>query len=325
VQRFHLHRIVRIVQAVLNVALPVFGIILCGYLAGRAKLLGAASSGALNAFVYWFALPPLIFIGMAQTPVERILNGPFIATVSLGIVATGVAVVLGSRFLFRNRGPANGLHAMAALFSNTGYMGIPLFIAAFGEERVLPAVTATVLNMFFYGTMTAWIAATKEDSEKKSAVAVALHVCGALAKNPLVVAPVIGLALSAGGIGVPEPAENLCRILGAAAAPGALFALGLFLVGQRITAGLAEVSWITFFKLVAQPAVTWWLAFHVFEMDRFWAVSAVLLAALPTGALVFVTAQQNGIYVQRASAGIVMSTVFSVITLTALLAWFGNV
>jgi predicted permease len=60
-------------------------------------------------------------------------------------------------------------------------------------------------------------------------------------------------------------------------------------------------------------------------MDQFWAVSAVLLAALPTGALVFVTAQKNGVYVQRASAGIVMSTVFSVVTLTAILAWFGKV
>ncbi len=312
-------------QAVLNVALPVFGIILCGYLAGRAKLLGAASSEALNAFVYWFALPPLIFIGMAQTPVDRILNGPFILVVSLGIVGTGVVVVAGSRFLFGNRGPANGLHAMAALFSNTGYMGIPLFIAAFGEERVLPAVTATVLNMFFYGTMTAWVAAAKTDGDAKSGGAVVAFVAGSLAKNPLVVAPVIGLAISAAGLSVPAPVDNLCRILGAAAAPGALFALGLFLVGQRITAGLGEVAWITFFKLIAQPALTWWLAFHVFEMDRFWAVSAVLLAALPTGALVFVTAQQNGIYVQRASAGIVMSTVFSVVTLTALLAWFGKV
>ncbi|MEK9645115.1 MAG: AEC family transporter, partial [Alphaproteobacteria bacterium] len=275
--------------------------------------------------VYWFALPPLIFIGMAQTPVDRILNGPFILAVSLGIVGTGVFVVLGSRFLFGNRGPANGLHAMAALFSNTGYMGIPLFIAAFGEDRVLPAVTATVLNMFFYGTMTAWVAATKTDGDAKSGGAVVAFVAGSLAKNPLVVAPVIGLAISAAGLSVPAPVDNLCRILGAAAAPGALFALGLFLVGQRITAGLGEVSWITFFKLIAQPALTWWLAFHVLEMERFWAVSAVLLAALPTGALVFVTAQQNGIYVQRASAGIVMSTVFSVVTLTALLAWFGKV
>ena len=154
-------------QAVLNVALPVFGIILCGYLAGRVKLIGASSSEALNAFVYWFALPPLIFIGMAQTPVDRILNIDFILTVSIGIVGTGVFVVLGSRFLFGNRGPSNGLHAMTALFSNTGYMGIPLFVAAFGDDRVLPAVTATVLNMFFYGSMTAWVAAVKDETNRR--------------------------------------------------------------------------------------------------------------------------------------------------------------
>ena len=312
-------------QAVLNVALPVFGIILCGYLAGRVKLLGATSSEALNAFVYWFALPPLIFIGMAETPVDRILNADFILTVSLGIVGTGVFAVLGSRYLFGNRGASNGLHAMTALFSNTGYMGIPLFIAAFGEDRVLPAVTATVLNMFFYGAMTAWVAAVKDDTDRRGAGEITATILGALARNPLVVAPVIGIAISAGGLSIPVPLENLCRILGAAAAPGALFALGLFLVGQRVTAGLGEITWIAFFKLIAQPALTWWLAFHVFDMDRFWAVSAVLLAALPTGALVFVTAQQNGVYVQRASAGIVMTTVFSVVTLSALLGWFGGV
>ena len=312
-------------QAVLNVALPVFGIILCGYLARRVKLLGATSSEALNAFVYWFALPPLIFIGMAQTPLDRIFHVDFILSVSIGIAATGVVVVLGSRFLFSNRGASNGLHAMTALFSNTGYMGIPLFIAAFGEDRVLPAVTATVLNMFFYGSMTAWVAAVKDEADRRNAGEILGTILSALAKNPLVVAPVIGIVVSAAGIVVPVPLENLCRILGDAAAPGALFALGLFLVGQRVTTGLAEIGWITFFKLIGQPALTWWLAFYVFEMDRFWAVSAALLAALPTGALVFVTAQQNGVYVQRASAGIVMTTVISVVTLSALLAWIGKI
>ena len=312
-------------QAVLNVALPVFGIILCGYLAGRVKLLGSASSEAINAFVYWFALPPLLFVGIANTPVARVLHVEFIVTVSIGIVLTAVAAAIGSRYLFGNRGPSNGLHAMTAFFSNTGYMGIPLFIAAFGEDRVLPAVTATVLNMFFYGTITAWVSATKDDSVRRGTGEILSVIGGALLKNPLVIAPVLGIAVSGAGLALPTPGENLCRLLGAAAAPGALFALGLLLVSQRITTGLAEVTWITFFKLIAQPVLVWWLAFHVFEMERFWAVSAILLAALPTGALVFVTAQQNGVYVQRASAGIVMTTVISVITLTALLAWIGKV
>tara|TARA_E500000331_G_scaffold24799_1_gene21356 strand:- start:372 stop:878 length:507 start_codon:yes stop_codon:yes gene_type:complete len=168
---------------------------------------------------------------MAVTPVERILNTDFIPTVSLGIPGTRVFVVLGSYFLFRNRGASNGLYAMTALFSNTGNIGIPLFIAAFGEDRVLPAMMAAVLNMFFYGAKTAWVAAVKDDADRRSGASVVANILGALGNNPLVVAPVLGMGLSAAQLTVPVPLENLCWILGKAAAPGALFALGLFLVG----------------------------------------------------------------------------------------------
>ena len=156
-------------QTVLNAALPVFGIILRGYLAERFKLLGAASADDINAFVYWFALPQLLSLSIDNTAV----------------------------------------------------------------------------------------------------------------------------------------------------------ALGLFLVSQRVTARITEVSWVTFFKFFFQPALVWWLAFYVIEMEPFWAFSNAALAALPAGALIFAAAQQNGVYVQRATAGIVMITVISLVTLTALLAWVG--
>ena len=138
-------------QAVLNIVLPVFGIILCGYFAGRAKLLGASSSEAINAFVYWFALPPLIFIGMAETPVVRILNIEFIVTVSLAIIVTDLIAASGSRYIFRNCGAINALHAMTALFSNTGYVGIPLFIAAL-PTGALVFVTAQQNKVFVQRT-----------------------------------------------------------------------------------------------------------------------------------------------------------------------------
>ena len=121
-------------QAVLNVALPVFGIILCGYLAGRVKLLGAISSEALNAFVYWFALPPLIFIGMAVTPVDRILNVEFIATVSIGIVVTGSGPHAGDAST-----PRNGLDS--ELLQH--YHSWPAYIT-FGLTLLLIVVAARV-------------------------------------------------------------------------------------------------------------------------------------------------------------------------------------
>ena len=108
--------------------------------------------------------------------------------------------------------------------------------------------------------------------------------------------------------------------MGAAAGPCALFAIGLFLVGRAPKAGALEVSWLVLLKLVVQPAVTWWLADRVFGLDADTTAWAVILAALPTGALVFVLGQQYGVYVQRATAAILASTVLSVVTLSALFA-----
>src|SRR3546814_19430335 len=83
------------------------------------------------------------------------------------------------------------------------------------------------------------------------------------------------------------------------------------------------VSWLVFLQLLVQPLITWWLAFHVFTMDPLWAAGALVQSALPTGALVFVLAQQYGIYVQRSTAAIMASTVLSLVTLSALFVYFG--
>ena len=65
-----------------------------------------------------------------------------------------------------------------------------------------------------------------------------------------------------------------------------------------------------------QPAVTWWLAFKVIALPAVWAEAAVIQAALPTGALIFVIAQRYGVFVERSTAVIVLSTVLSIVTLS---------
>src|SRR3546814_21024981 len=86
------------------------------------------------------------------------------------------------------------------------------------------------------------------------------------------------------------------------------------------TAGMTEVSWLVFLKLLVQPLITWWLAFHVFTMDPLWAAGALVQSALPTGALVFVPAQQYGISVPRSTAALLASTVLSLVPLSSPLA-----
>ncbi len=309
-------------EPIVNVVLPVFAIMLAGYLAGRAGLLGEASSQALNGFVYYIALPALFFVSMARVPVGDVLNGPFLIAFGGGMLATFGLAVLVATFVFPNRTGALGLHGMSAIFSNTGYMGIPLLIIAFGEAGKLPGIISTVMTgVVAMGVVTAIL---EVDLAADSGPLKALrNVLIGIGKSPLVMSAVAGLLYSYSGFPVPAPVETFCDLLGASAGPAALFAIGLFMVGKSFTAGMGEVGWVVTLKLLVQPLITWWLAYEVLDMDSLWAQTAVIQAALPTGALTFVLAQRYGTYVQRATAVIMISTVASVITLSALFLYLG--
>ena len=144
-----------------------------------------------------------------------------------------------------------------------------------------------------------------------------------MSRSPLVLSGIAGIALSATGWGLPSALGTFCDILGAAAPPCALFAMGLFMVGNRMTAGAREVAWLSVLKLAVQPLLTWALATQLVTMDGLWTDAAVILAALPTGSLVFVLAQQYGIYTQRATTTILVTTLLSVVTLSVLFLLLG--
>jgi malonate transporter len=152
---------------------------------------------------------------------------------------------------------------------------------------------------------------------------IARDVAVALLRNPLVVAPAAGLLLSATGIGLPTPIETFFNLLGAASGPCALFAVGLFIIGKPFHGNVPELVWLSILKLLIQPAVTWVLAFPVLGLDPFWGGSAVLLAGLPTGALVFTLAQNYDVWPEAASAVIIVTTILSVVTVSAILVLTG--
>jgi malonate transporter len=307
-------------QTLVEVAFPIFAIVLTGYLAGQFGILGAQSAAALNRFVYYFALPPVLFVFTARAPIAEILNWPFIAAFLGGTVLTLIVALVGGRFIFGHDTPRLAMHGLTAVFANTAYMGIPLFLTAFGPDGALPAIVGTlVANTLLIGGA---IAAMETVRAKGSSLFDILsEVARTLVRNPLMVAPILGIFASLLTLPIPKPIGNYLDLLAAAAGPAALFALGLSLVGRRLTAGIGEVSWLVILKLGLQPVLTFILVRWVFNVEPVWAEAAIILAALPAGALVFVLAQQYETYVDRASAAIVVSTVLSVATVSGLLIW----
>jgi len=310
-------------EAVINVVLPVFAIVLAGYATGRRGILGEDASAALNGFVFYVSLPVLLFISMARVEAEKIFNWDFIGVYAVSLLITmAVAMALVKVFFPARRLAELSLNGMSSIYGNTGYMGIPLVTIAFGLEATVPAVIATVVNAaLIFGLAGAMIEA--DLSAEEGAGGIAKDIFWGVVKNPLFLAPVAGVVASMMALKLPSPVEAFCDILGAAAGPCALFSLGLFLVGKSLKSDMAEVSIMVILKLFVQPAIAWVLIAYVFELDHIWAATAMIMAALPTGTGAFVVAQRFNIYVERTSAATVVSTVFSVVTLSALFTWYG--
>ncbi len=306
-------------NALLNVSLPVFGLIFCGYLSAKFRILGPQSSEALNSFVYYFALPALLFIFVARAPVERIFYLPFLAAWGGGLAITFILMLLVAKLIYADGLGVMTLRAMNSIFANTGYMGIPLVMTAYGESAALPAIMATVtMSVVFVPLIIISLEIEKRGETEPAAVL--RGVAEALVKNPIVIPVVLGVLVSSLGLSVPAPFANFADLLGNAAGPCALFAMGMFAAGQSLRSGVGETGVMTGAKLIVHPLVTWVLVTRVFEMDHLWAVVTVVVAALPTGATCFVLAQRYGVFVARTSSVTLASTLLSVITVSALLA-----
>ena len=129
---------------VFGAVLPVFGLVACGYFAGRFKLVTQASSHALNQFVYAFALPAMLFIAVYRGSLEEILSGAFLLAVILATLGTALIGFALSYYVAQAPPAESTMRALNASFANTGYLGIPLVTVAYGERAALPAALATV-------------------------------------------------------------------------------------------------------------------------------------------------------------------------------------
>jgi malonate transporter and related proteins len=306
-------------HAVLTISAPLFLIILAGVVCALAGLMDAAVTGALNRFVYYIALPALLFRGVAEADPAAAFNPGFIGAFGGGIA---VAFVLAVAFhkLTAPRLADAGIQALGASFANAGFMGLPLAAIAFGEAGLPPAIVATVLTACALFAVAVAVVETDLQSVARPLETIR-RVAGVLIRNPLLVAPVLGGLAAASETPLPLGLHTATTILGAAAGPCALFTLGLFVAQQRTLGRLTTIAWLVFLKLLVQPAATYVLAFHVFPLPAVWAKVAVLSSALPTGIGPFVLAKIYGLQGPEAAGTILVSTALSIVTISALVVW----
>jgi predicted permease len=303
---------------VIGLVLPFFGLIFMGFLVARITRQPIEALGWMNTFIIYVALPALFFQLLAKTPFERLTEWSFIFGAVFSTYLVFSVMFIGSILLSGGRIAESTIKGLAAAYGNIGYMGPGLALLAFGEEAAVPVALIFCFENIMHFAIAPMMMALSGD-DKSTPLALALGVARKIALHPFIIATAVGVAGAYFEVRPPVPIERFLEYLARAAAPCALFAMGVTLALRPLKRVPTEMAPIALLKLVVHPLVAWVVLSWVGNFSPEWVFSAVLLAALPTATNVFVIAQQYNVWVQRASASVLITTLASVGTVTGLL------
>ena len=300
--------------------LPFFALIATGYVAGRTRFFTPEATAYLTKFVFYFALSAMLFGFAANLSLGAVFDWNFVAAY-LGASLAVYALAFGVGCLRGVSVEEAAIEAQCAVIGNVGFLGIPMLVLLLGQAAAGPLLLVLSIDLIVFSSLiTLVITARREGSLRWRVVWVLIL---GLLKNPMIVAVVLGLAWGASGWVVPVPVNEYLTTLGAAATPGALFAIGASLAG-RSAERLQVAGWLAFCKLVLHPAAVAVLAFWVFPVEPFAAAVMVVAASLPVAGNVYILAAHYGVAPQRVSTAILISTAVSILTVTFVVAQVGR-
>lgn len=301
---------------ILSVTLPFFALIFFGYIAARQGWVPTEAVPAFNGFLLYFAVPAMLFRFAANTPFHEITNLPFFAAWALAGVLVVVAVtIVAHRVLHENRRDA-AFFGLAGAVSNAGFLGVPMLVALLGERAAAPVILAIVADLVIVasaGLALAEMGGATGRGWREDIRDAALRIF----LNPFVISMVLGAAFSGFGWTLRTPATEIVKLLADAAGPCALFAIGVSLVRPDATLRSAALALPIAAKLLLHPAVVW-ITMHLFGIDEFTTMVAVLAAALPSAGWVFIFAIRYEADAGRVSATILLTTALAFVTFSAL-------
>lgn len=301
--------------------LPFFALIGLGWLAGRLRMFPEAATEYLTRFVFYFALSAMLFRFAAQLSLGEIFDARFASAYLAGCLAVYLLVTLVARLRGLPMTEA-AVEAQCAVIGNTGFLGVPLLTALLGARAAGPVLMVLSIDLIVFSSLITLIITGAREGRISPRI---LHVLAlGLLRNPMIVSMVAGLAVSALEWPLPAPVDEFLTILGAAATPGALFAIGASLA-TKSAERLSVALWLSFAKLVLHPAAIAVAALLVFSVERQAAGVMIAAAALPVAGNVYILARHYGVAPNRVSAAILVSTVFSILTVSLVVAWITGV
>jgi predicted permease len=298
---------------ILNLALPYFGLIFVGFACGKVKALPESGLAWMNFFLLYVSLPALLFGIMSKTPFAELNNPPFLIATTAATASAFVAALLAGRLMGLSFREAT-MAGLSGGYGNIGYMGPGLAFAVIGTKASAPvALIFCCDSIFLFSIVPLLIALT---GEKRSLLQTIGTVVNQIASNPLIMAACLGALVAALHVPLPVALNNTLQFLQNAAAPIALFVLGVTVALRPFGRMPWEVPGVIAVKLLMHPVIVFALMLLLGPFTPEWAATAVLMASLPPALNVFIIARQYDTWVEPASVAVLVGTFASVVSLT---------
>jgi malonate transporter and related proteins len=296
-----------------DLILPVFAVIVSGWVVGYTGYLSRALSDGLIHFAYNIAMPALLIVTIGQEPGRSLINWRFLVAFGGGsllcfLLVFCVASILGSRGL-----ASRTMYGMAAAMTNTGFVALPVLQAIYGPRAVLPAAIATVfvaVVMFPVAVILLELDQRDAAGARTPPMVTARHVV----LNPMVLSTLIGMFLSVLGLRLPGPVTAYFGILADALTPCALFAIGLGLSIAGLRANIGRASVLAAVKLVIMPLIVYGLSVSL-RLDPLYTIAAVICAAVPTAKTAYILAGEYHCEETLVASTVSMTTLVSILSL----------
>ncbi|HSG48642.1 MAG TPA: AEC family transporter [Longimicrobiales bacterium] len=302
----------------LNVVAPVFGILGLGFLAARLRLLDPPGIRGLVLFVFNFAIPVLLFRSLAEMALPAVIPWAFLAAFYTGALTAYAAGMALARWGYGRPLQEQAIWGMGAGFSNTVLLGIPIVLTGLGPEASLPLFLIIGFHSAVLMPVTVALLHLKV-GEGADGREQAVTVVREIVRNPIVMGLALGLLANLAGVTLPGPLDRMAELLGAAAVPCALFAMGASLAAYPAGGDTPPALALASLKLVVHPLVVWLLVGPLLGLEGIWLSTAVVVAAMPTGVNVYLFAARYDAAPSVAARTVLLASALSVVTVSVLL------
>ncbi len=301
--------------------LPFFALIGLGYWAGRTRFFTEEATAYLTKFVFYFALSAMLFRFSANLSIAEVWDSRLVAAYLWGTaVVYGIATLV--CYARKLSIEVTAMEAQCAVIGNTGFLGVPMLTLLLGPEAIGPVMLALAVDLIVFASLIVILITGSRDG--RMSIGILRTVGLGLLKNPMIVAISSGLIWSALQIPIPAPMNEFLALLGAAATPCALFAIGASLASKSAER-VSVAGWLSFCKLVLHPLFVAFAAFILFKVDPYQATVIISAAALPVAGNVYILAQHYNVAPARVSAAILVSTALSIVTVSLWIGWLTGV